>query len=64
MKIVIVLSIILFSSHAVGVEDISDQVANAFSKNIVSGMTVLPQELQITTIKVFVERHIIIIETD
>ena len=53
MYIVIALSIFLLSSQAVGMEDLSDQVANAFSRNIVSGMTVLPQELQISTIKVF-----------
>ena len=52
MNIVIALSIILLSSQVVAVEDISDRVANAFSRNIISGMTVLPQELQITTIKV------------
>ena len=47
------LAAIFISSLAKEEDEVDLRVANAFSTNILSGMTVLPQEIQISTIMVF-----------
>lgn len=51
--ILFLLAAIFISSLAKEEDGVDLRVANAFSTNILSGMTVLPQEIQISTIMVF-----------
>ena len=50
---IFLLAAIFISSQAKEEDEVDLRVANSFSTNILSGMTVLPQEMQISTIMVF-----------